>query len=71
MSVGDEVFGRQTLPRMREVNGAYAEYVIADSADLAVKPAHISHDEAAAVPQASPAPCPCGRGVRRAAPTPP
>jgi hypothetical protein len=36
---------------MQEVNGAYAEYVIVDSADLAVKPRTISHDEAAAVPQ--------------------
>ena len=51
VSAGDEVFGRQTLPRMQEVNGAYAEYIIVDSADLAVKPRSISHDEAAAVPQ--------------------
>jgi NADPH:quinone reductase-like Zn-dependent oxidoreductase len=51
-SEGDEVFGRQTLDRMRELNGSYAEYAIVDSADLYRKPARLSHDEAAAVPHA-------------------
>ncbi len=64
VSTGDEVFGRQTLPRMREVNGAYAEYVVVDSADLAVKPRTLSHDEAAAVPQAPRPPAPPAVRVR-------
>ena len=51
-SYGDEVFGRQTLDRMREVNGTYAEYCIVDSADICRKPRNLTHDQAAAVPQA-------------------
>ena len=51
-SEGDEVFGRQTLDRMRELNGSYAEYAIVDSADLYRKPSRLTHDEAAAVPHA-------------------
>lgn len=49
---GEEVFGRQTLDRMRELNGTYSEYVIVDSHDVFHKPANLSHDEAAAVPHA-------------------
>jgi NADPH:quinone reductase-like Zn-dependent oxidoreductase len=49
---GDEVFGRQTLDRMRELNGSYSEYAIVDSADVFHKPSNLSHDEAAAVPHA-------------------
>ena len=44
---GDAVFGMQTpLGRM----GGYAEYVAVDERALALKPANISHEEAAAVP---------------------
>jgi len=49
-SEGDEVFGRQTLDRMRELNGSYAEYAIVDSSDLYRKPARLSHDEARVLP---------------------
>eukprot|EP00292_Cryptomonas_paramecium_P006972 CAMPEP_0113682856 /NCGR_PEP_ID=MMETSP0038_2-20120614/12921_1 /TAXON_ID=2898 /ORGANISM="Cryptomonas paramecium" /LENGTH=440 /DNA_ID=CAMNT_0000602023 /DNA_START=98 /DNA_END=1416 /DNA_ORIENTATION=- /assembly_acc=CAM_ASM_000170 len=49
---GEEVFGRQTIDRMREVNGTYAEYCVVDSADIFRKPLNLTHDEAAAVPQA-------------------
>jgi len=35
---GDEVFGRQTLDRMRELNGTYAEYVIVESSEVYKKP---------------------------------
>eukprot|EP00292_Cryptomonas_paramecium_P008070 CAMPEP_0113663200 /NCGR_PEP_ID=MMETSP0038_2-20120614/1004_1 /TAXON_ID=2898 /ORGANISM="Cryptomonas paramecium" /LENGTH=349 /DNA_ID=CAMNT_0000578189 /DNA_START=22 /DNA_END=1068 /DNA_ORIENTATION=- /assembly_acc=CAM_ASM_000170 len=52
VSVGDEVYGRQTLSRMRDVNGTYAEYVVVECADLALKPERLSFEEAAAVPQA-------------------
>jgi len=51
-NVGDEVFGRQTLDRMRELNGTYAEYCIVDCSDIALKPTNLSHDQAAAVPHA-------------------
>ncbi|HEY9196363.1 MAG TPA: NADP-dependent oxidoreductase [Mucilaginibacter sp.] len=42
---GDEVFAMIGFPKLAN---AYAEYVIADPAELALKPANISHDEAAA-----------------------
>lgn len=42
---GDEVFGMVNFPG---VGAAYAEYVAAPAAHLALKPAAISHDEAAA-----------------------
>lgn len=43
LSEGDEVFGRQTLDRMRELNGSYAEYMIVESADVYKKPANCTH----------------------------
>ena len=49
---GDEVFGRQTLDRMRELNGSYAEYAIVDCADIYRKPSGVGWEEAAAVPHA-------------------
>ncbi|EKX46510.1 hypothetical protein GUITHDRAFT_70530, partial [Guillardia theta CCMP2712] len=51
-SEGDEVFGRQTLHRMTELNGSYAEYCIVDSQDIFHKPENLSHKEAAGVPHA-------------------
>eukprot|EP00282_Hemiselmis_andersenii_P027106 CAMPEP_0169481884 /NCGR_PEP_ID=MMETSP1042-20121227/30375_1 /TAXON_ID=464988 /ORGANISM="Hemiselmis andersenii, Strain CCMP1180" /LENGTH=216 /DNA_ID=CAMNT_0009596705 /DNA_START=98 /DNA_END=745 /DNA_ORIENTATION=- len=51
-SEGDEVFGRQTLDRMRELNGSYSEYVIVDSADIYRKPSGVGFEEAAATPHA-------------------
>jgi len=51
-SEGDEVFGRQTLNRMSELNGTYSEYVIVESADIYRKPSNLTHDEAAGVPHA-------------------
>ena len=50
---GDEVFGRQTLDRMRVLNGSYAEYCIVEGADIYKKPARLSWEEAAGVPHAS------------------
>ncbi len=50
---GQHVFGRQTLDRIRETNGTYAEYCVLDSADLCVKPHNLSFEEAAAVPVAA------------------
>ncbi|GGR95427.1 MULTISPECIES: NADP-dependent oxidoreductase [Streptomyces] len=47
---GDEVYGMVNFPRVGE---AYAEYVAADSRQLARKPANISHVEAAAIPLVS------------------
>jgi NADPH:quinone reductase-like Zn-dependent oxidoreductase len=44
-AVGDEVFAMLAFPKLAK---AYAEYVVADPAELAIKPANISHDEAAA-----------------------
>jgi NADPH:quinone reductase-like Zn-dependent oxidoreductase len=44
---GDEVFG-DILERM----GGFAEYVCAREKELALKPAHLTFDEAAAIPQA-------------------
>jgi len=52
-SEGDEIFGRQTLDRMRVLNGSYAEYCIVDCADIYRKPSSLSMEEAAAVPHAS------------------
>jgi NADPH:quinone reductase-like Zn-dependent oxidoreductase len=43
--VGDEVFAMLGFP---ELPNAYAEYVVAQSTELALKPANITHDEAAA-----------------------
>ncbi|MGW0311508.1 NADP-dependent oxidoreductase [Streptomyces flavidovirens] len=50
LSAGDEVFGMPWFPRPA---GAYAEYVTAPARQFARKPAHLSHDEAAAVPLAA------------------
>ena len=50
---GDEVFGRQTLDRMRVLNGSYAEYCIVEGSDIYKKPARLTFEEAAAVPHAS------------------
>lgn len=44
-AIGDEVFGMVNFPG---VGGAYAEYVAAPVEHLALKPANISHQEAAA-----------------------
>lgn len=44
-SIGDEVFGMVNFPG---VGSAYAEYVAAPAEHLALKPANISHEEAAA-----------------------
>jgi NADPH:quinone reductase-like Zn-dependent oxidoreductase len=46
-AVGDEVFGLGAFPKAL---GAYAEYAAVPAADVAVKPANISHAEAAALP---------------------
>ena len=51
-SEGDEVFGRQQLGRMVDLNGSYAEYCIVEGADIYRKPSKLSMDEAAAVPYA-------------------
>jgi NADPH:quinone reductase-like Zn-dependent oxidoreductase len=45
--VGDEVYG---MPYHPAAGGAYAEYLVAPSRQLARKPAGISHPEAAALP---------------------
>lgn len=45
--VGDEVFG---MPRFPHRAGAHAEYLTAPARDLALKPASLSHVEAAALP---------------------
>jgi NADPH:quinone reductase-like Zn-dependent oxidoreductase len=44
---GDEVFG---MPRFPEVAGGYAEYITSPANEITLKPANISHVEAAAVP---------------------
>lgn len=54
---GDEVFGT--------VNGGFAEYTCAKTATLARKPAHISFEEAAAVPVAA---CTALQGLRHKGP---
>jgi NADPH:quinone reductase-like Zn-dependent oxidoreductase len=51
-SEGDEVFGRQQLGRMVDLNGSYAEYCIVEGADIYRKPSRLSMEEAAAVPYA-------------------
>jgi len=51
-SEGDEVFGRQQLGRMVDLNGSYAEYCIVEAADIYRKPSRLSMDQAAAVPYA-------------------
>lgn len=48
VSVGDEVFGLLRFPGLK--GSAYAEYVAAPASDLARKPAHLDHVQAAAVP---------------------
>jgi NADPH:quinone reductase-like Zn-dependent oxidoreductase len=48
-AAGDEVFGMPWFPRQA---GAYAEYIIAPSRQLARKPAGLSHNEAAGLPLA-------------------
>lgn len=47
---GDEVYGMPWFPRAA---GAYAEFVTAPARQLALKPASLSHEEAAAVPLAA------------------
>ena len=49
-SEGDEVFGRQQLGRMVDINGSYAEYCIVEGADIYRKPSRLTMEEAAAVP---------------------
>lgn len=46
-AVGDEVFG---LGRFPKALGAYAEYVAVPAAEVAKKPANITHEEAASLP---------------------
>ena len=50
LAPGDEVYGMPWFPREA---GGYAEFVTAPSRQFAVKPATLSHDEAAAVPLAA------------------
>ena len=50
LSVGDEVFGLLRFPDRG--GSAYAEYVAAPASDLARKPAHIDHAQAAGAPMA-------------------
>lgn len=45
-AVGDEVFGMLAFP---EQPGAYAEYVLARAGDITIKPAALSHADAAAM----------------------
>lgn len=47
--VGDEVFGMPWFPRAA---GAYAEYIVAPSRHLALKPSHLDFIDAAALPLA-------------------
>lgn len=49
-AVGDEVFGLSKFPK---VAGAYAEYAAVPAADVARKPASITHPEAASLPLAA------------------
>ncbi len=49
LNVGDEVYGMPWFPRAAS---AYAEYVTAPARQFALKPATVSHDQAAAVPLA-------------------
>jgi len=51
-AVGDEVFGMVRFPSFGE-SAAYAEYVAAPAADLALKPAGVDHVQAAALPMAA------------------
>lgn len=51
LAMGDEVFGMVRFPSYGD-SAAYAEYVAAPAADLARKPAGISHAQAAAAPMA-------------------
>lgn len=47
--VGDEVYGMPFFPRAAN---AYAEYIVAPSRQLALKPRNLSHTQAAAIPLA-------------------
>eukprot|EP00282_Hemiselmis_andersenii_P034972 CAMPEP_0169436246 /NCGR_PEP_ID=MMETSP1042-20121227/5488_1 /TAXON_ID=464988 /ORGANISM="Hemiselmis andersenii, Strain CCMP1180" /LENGTH=195 /DNA_ID=CAMNT_0009546931 /DNA_START=139 /DNA_END=723 /DNA_ORIENTATION=+ len=49
-TAGQQVYGRQTLERIRESNGTYAEYVVLDGQEVHTKPQNLSFEEAAAVP---------------------
>lgn len=51
-SVGDEVFGMVRFPSFGD-SRAYAEFVAAPASDLALKPAGIDHEHAAAAPMAA------------------
>ncbi|WP_030466520.1 NADP-dependent oxidoreductase [Lentzea aerocolonigenes] len=46
-AVGDEVYGLLPFPG---TGGGYAEYVVANAADLVLRPAHLTVEEAGAVP---------------------
>jgi NADPH:quinone reductase-like Zn-dependent oxidoreductase len=50
LAVGDEVFGILRFPGLE--SSAYAEYVTAPASDLAHKPAHLDHVQAAGAPMA-------------------
>ncbi|MGI9580200.1 NADP-dependent oxidoreductase [Chryseobacterium sp. RRHN12] len=54
-TVGDEVFGLLNFPTFTTPGHAkaYAEYVVANIADITIKPDNISHDEAAAAGMAA------------------
>ncbi|REC66858.1 NADP-dependent oxidoreductase [Chryseobacterium flavum] len=54
-NVGDEVFGLLNFPTFTTAGHAkaYAEYVVANIIDITIKPANISHDEAAAAGMAA------------------
>ncbi|SFO00379.1 NADPH:quinone reductase [Paenimyroides ummariense] len=54
-TVGDEVFGLLNFPTFTKAGHAkaYAEYVVANIVDITIKPANISHDEAAAAGMAA------------------
>ncbi|MDF2931138.1 NADP-dependent oxidoreductase [Chryseobacterium sp. S-02] len=54
-TVGDEVFGLLNFPTFTTAGHAkaYAEYVVANIADITIKPDNISHDEAAAAGMAA------------------
>ena len=50
LKVGDEVFGEIIRGHQWKNGGAYAEYVAAPAASLALKPANVSFEQAAATP---------------------
>ncbi len=49
-AIGDEVYG---MPRFPQEAKAYSEYVTAPVSDLALKPEHLTHQQAAGVPLAA------------------